>query len=295
MSAEHRRHHRYAVNLPIRILEGAKVTDAVIKNVSFDGLLVQTHQVPTVRRLIRLELVLPSDGEPIRLTAMAVHVFPGADDPNARQVGIQMFGLDTAARHRWDRFIVDLRSGKTSLPVQEFVPAPKPAEPHAGAPTPAEAPEPRAAGPTPVEAPEPRPPPKPRILDAGPAELRVVLDSSTSVESVCAFIRNQDELMIRTDVRIALGRPVHLTLVHPDTERVLSLPGRVRRQYAEIDFVGLSVLVSVDDCELEALDEFQRAQVSITIELDSVDLLGLDRLAADTPAGAEAIAPGSIA
>ncbi len=245
MSAEHRRHHRYAVELPIVVIEGRRSTSALVRNVSFDGLLVSTRTPPTERKLLRLEVELPGLKDPLRLTAMAVHIveLDGGD----HAVGIQLFGLDPAARHEWDRFIVDLRSGRTPFEVSE----------------------------KPPDKPKRAPPSEPKILDAGPAELRVLLDTSTSVEAVCAFIRNQDELMIRTDVRIGLGRDVWVTLVHPTTSRTISLPGRVRQQHASVEFVGLAVLVSVDDSELAALESFADEQISITIELDSVDLIGL--------------------
>ncbi|MEQ8275426.1 MAG: PilZ domain-containing protein [Deltaproteobacteria bacterium] len=264
MSAEHRRHHRYAVELPIIVLEGRRATPALVRNVSFDGLLVSTRSPPTARKLLRLEVELPNLQEPLRLTAMAVHIVER--DGGDHAVGIQLFGLDPATRHEWDRFIVDLRSGRTPFAVTE----------------------------KPIETPKRAPPPEPKILDAGPAELRVLLDSSTSVEAVCAFIRNQDELMIRTDVRIGLGRDVWVTLVHPTTARTLSLPGRVRQQHAAVDFVGLSVLVSVDDSELAALESFEDEQISITIELDSVDLVGLGDVEGADAAPQRELPPGTV-
>ena len=387
MSREHRRHHRYDVDLPARIVEGRSTTTGQVRNVSFDGLLVVTKTPPPVRKLLRMEVTVAPDEEPIRVTAMAVHIAKRAEGEET-DVGIQLFGLAPEIRQQWDRFIVALRAaipapataapasapppapvapkaterptpppaaatapatpkateraaaptnppsaGASAPPAGASLPpavasAPPAASPSAGASPPSAASPSAGASPPPAAAPPPasvprvlapsaaprplppsaaprplapsaapaplapsaaprprvdaRPPPpaigpaRPTVLDAGPPELRIRLDGQMTIESVCAFIQEAQVLKIRTDVRISLGREVWVTFLDGTTGRTLSIPGRVRMQHAEVGFIGLTVGISSEVVQRLLRGDIAQSDVSITIELESLDLVGLE-------------------
>lgn len=244
MGSEHRRHQRYDVDLPAMMIEGSTARGVTVRNVSFDGLLVVAKEPAGIRKLLRLELSLPTDAKAIRLTAMAVYCSP-PDEDGTHRVGIQFFGLEPATRRRWDQYIVAVRSGQAPVPVKEG-------------------------------AAKRRTKKRPTVLQAGPPELRILLDSKEMVEAICAQILDHQQLYIRTDVRIALGRELWVTLYHPSTAKSVAIPAKVRQQYASEKFIGLAVVPRIEEAERAALEDFEKEHVSITIELDPDDLMGLE-------------------
>ena len=70
-------------------------------DVSYRGLFLCTDTPPSLRQLVRLEILL-SESETLSLHAMAVHVVPPGD-PKGRLagVGVQFYAVDRASASRW--------------------------------------------------------------------------------------------------------------------------------------------------------------------------------------------------
>jgi hypothetical protein len=94
---ERRRDRRHPVELPVTMKVGKKSFSGTTVNVSFKGLRVKADDLPTVRQLVQLEMLLGSDS--FSAHAMVVHAGTGA-------VGLEFFGRTN--NPAWDEFVQGL-------------------------------------------------------------------------------------------------------------------------------------------------------------------------------------------
>lgn len=110
---------RVATNIAVRLHWNRRAYESYTQDVSRRGLRVVTHADPTVPFLVKLELALPADAEPIILHAMVVHVARGEQDLH-NQVGMRLYGIGDEDRLRWGHFIDSLARPTGPQPVRRL-------------------------------------------------------------------------------------------------------------------------------------------------------------------------------
>lgn len=238
-SSEQRRHDRYPVTLPATITAGKTTTSSMATDVSFGGIFVRTDKPPALRNLVRINLVLPSDSQPIQLLGMAVYVVR-PEDARGRVpgAGVQFFGIDNATRERWERFVSGVRAARAVVA-------------RAGSGTRANLPEKSA---------------KP--------ELRL---NAPSVDALRAAVLGAPEGIVTIPAPLVLppATTLKLTLVHPESGRHLDLQTVV----VAADGKRLRVRLLERDARRSEIERFLDDDFHITVDLcidEDVDLTGLD-------------------
>lgn len=230
VGAENRRHERYDIELPVVVWVGHEAHNMLIRNVSFEGAFIEADQVPPVQRFIQLEVFLPGETDSLRVPGTAVY-------HRSEGFGVRFFCLQPEARRRWNEFILLVRdaTGETS-DVVPLARRPKPA-PAQGADRP--------------------------VISASVPELRVALDSEEQVQAVRGYILDDREMLVETNINLALGASIWLTLVAPATAHSISILAEVRGVYAEPKFSGLALKCRVEETDRIGLDEFASAYVAV--------------------------------
>ena len=238
-ASEQRRHDRYPVTLPATITAGKTTTTTMATDVSFGGIFVRTDKPPALRNLVRINLVLPSDSQPIQLLGMAVYVVR-PEDARGRVAGagVQFFGIDNATRERWERFVSGVRAARAV--VSRAASAARPHLPEKSA--------------------------KP--------ELRL---NAPSVDALRAAVLGAPEGVITIPAPLMLppNTSLRLTLVHPESGRHLDLQTVV----VAADGKRLRVRLLEREARRVDIERFLDDDFHITVDLsidEDVDLTGLD-------------------
>jgi hypothetical protein len=93
-----RRDARVDAKVPVVLRRGGgRVFDLWTSDVSFRGLFLKTSELPPLRSLVQLKVVLPH--HTFDTHAMCVHLVDGVG------VGLQFWGLSGADRNAWDAFV----------------------------------------------------------------------------------------------------------------------------------------------------------------------------------------------
>lgn len=95
---------RFATNIAARLHWNRLVYESYTEDVSRRGLRVLTHAEPSIPMLVKLELALPGDPEPLVLHAVVVHVARAQQELH-RHVGMRLYGIGDDDRWRWGQFI----------------------------------------------------------------------------------------------------------------------------------------------------------------------------------------------
>jgi hypothetical protein len=113
MSAERRREPRHRFRLPLTLVWRRRELVVESVDVSFRGILVQTDEKLPERQLVRLRVRLP-DGAELAVMGMVVRAVAGcARGPG---IAIQLYGLGTEERARWEHFVRGIRVSATRQP-----------------------------------------------------------------------------------------------------------------------------------------------------------------------------------
>jgi PilZ domain len=127
-SSEQRRDARYPARIVARVWRRNQTIELLTNDVSFRGVFIRTDAPPSLRQLVKVELVLPSKVN-VSGHAMVVHVAAtpeGAakNESGVPGIGLQFWGPITNAR-AWEQFIHQLRererSGTASAKVTDKV------------------------------------------------------------------------------------------------------------------------------------------------------------------------------
>lgn len=102
---------RYPVGLPASIGTAQATLDVVTRDVSFEGVSVETpgdgaHARFKLGQLVQLKISLPHDSYPIEVSAAVAH---RALRKRSLIAGLRFFGMGGAARAKWDEFVSRLR------------------------------------------------------------------------------------------------------------------------------------------------------------------------------------------
>ncbi len=230
-----RRDERFNFVTPALLIRGKRRTQLHSADVSFSGLFLKTDNPPPLRELVRIKLVLPSDRQDVELMGMAVHrVEPGG--PRLAGIGILLYGLDPAARSRWETFVQEVRFGK-----------------HGDGPT-QDVSWPEAVAPV--------------VTNYRP-ELKVKLPHQEALRTIRDRDLVRKRTFVRTELYLESKSPVVVLFVHPESSRVFSVKGTVLQQIRRPGLVGLGLeLEGVDDKLRAAFDDFMKDEVHVTIDVD---------------------------
>ena len=103
---------RFAYRLPVTLLRGREEIPVRTEDVSFQGLFLEMDDVPPLRHLLHLRLLLPPFHRELHVFGMAVHaVAPDNDAGRPGGVGVQLYALDRVARTIWGNFVSRVRHG----------------------------------------------------------------------------------------------------------------------------------------------------------------------------------------
>jgi hypothetical protein len=239
-----RREPRFRLQIPVQLRLGKQIIDLVTEDVSFSGMFLRTDQPPPQRGLVKVDVPVEGDRQPIPLVAMVVHRIEPI--PGSRRVpgaGLQLYGVGGEVRDRWARFILSLRQRHQDA----------------------------ASRPVRVEVSNVTPPVEPinRRHERFAAVLAV--RSNTLDELVTTYTRDisQGGTFLTTDVPLTAGDDLYVELIHPESGTSFGLQCIVKRKVR--DGVG----VEFSDLDDERRELFWRF-VEPVIELDDGDLVLLD-------------------
>lgn len=262
-------------------------------DVSYRGLFLCTDTPPSLRQLVRLEILL-SEGETLSLHAMAVHVVPPGD-PMGRiaGVGVQFYAVDRASASRWGRYIDQVRreAGRPTRPkglgptptaiisrsaVREIAeslrpPGAPPAIAPVAKPPPLtiQAPVPRAAPPplpSSSASPKPgspaRPMPSRRKFPRYDAELELDVRDLGELHRMLTRDVSHGGMFIVTDAPLEAGTRLLLQVIHPVSDERFDISAVVRRREAKPQGIGVE-FVDLTEARREAFMSFIRASLQL--------------------------------
>lgn len=241
-----RRDKRYVVGLPVTLFVGRRWIEAETGDVSHGGVFVlldeELHdgsvviQADTARSaeilrsgaLVRVEIALPPEGEPFAATGRLVHREPANARDGRRGVGVQFYGLGRQSTERWASFIDHLRTRSPGTE-ERFV---------------------AIAKVRPVDAAFLR-------TDKQVGTLRVEVESVRALVTMLAHDLEKGSMFLACSADAFVDDELLLQIVHPISEDVFELVGRVRRVVKDGRLRGLDVeLTGCDDERRERFDEF---------------------------------------
>lgn len=219
--SEQRREARYPARIVARIVRRSQSIELLTNDVSFRGVFIRTDSPPTLRQLVKFELVLPS-GVVVSGHAMVVHIAATAPDQPKGQgavpgIGLQFWGPLANARD-WEQLIHQLRAreraGMAAAKASDKVR---------------------------------------RASQRFKLALEVALDGKTSITRDVS----ENGMAIRTDLKMPAGTRAEVELRARD--ETIKVDVVVRREIDDNDFRGLGVeFVDVDASRRAALVAFVR-------------------------------------
>ncbi len=241
-----RRDKRYVVGLPVTLFVGRRWIEAETGDVSHGGVFVLLDEklhdgavsIPTdtdrsaeILRsgaLVRVEVALPPDGDPFAATGRLVHREAALARDGRRGVGVQFYGLGRESIERWAAFIDHLRTNWPSTE-ERFV---------------------TFAVTTPVDAAFLR-------TDRQVGTLRVEVESVRALATLLTRDLARGSIFLACSADAFVDDELLLQIVHPISEDVFELAGKVRRVVKDGGLRGLEVeLCGCDDERRERFDEF---------------------------------------
>lgn len=215
------------IALPIALRAGRRRLALETADVGMGGLFVVTSEELALRQLVRIELVLPSDGRPFAAMGWLVHRESGAGHPAG--VGVQFYGLGKDEQRRWDAFVDRVRGGAPAAPPLLDV----------------------------ARLPRGRHVPRRFTRDAAHAAVvRVEFPSDDDLRTALLRDVPRGAIFFLSDAELAVGDRVGLELVHTATGDVFEIEGRVRRRVTDDPVRGLEVKLAVDDERRARFAEF---------------------------------------
>ncbi len=218
---------RTPLSVPLVLRSGKRRLSLETADVSLGGLFVVTGEDLPIRQLVRVEMMLPTDGRPFSATGWLVHRRPETGD--AAGMGVQFYGLGKDEQARWDRFVERVRLGTPPVPAMVEM----------------------------ARLPRGEVVPRQFTRDAShSAVVRVQFPSSDELR--VALLRDvpRGGIFLVCVLGLAVGDRVGLEVVHPATGEVFEIEGRVRRRVQDDGVHGLDVKIALDDERRARFTEF---------------------------------------
>jgi hypothetical protein len=220
---------RVAAEVPVVVRLGKRRLDLVTGDVSHGGLFVRTEESLDLRQLVRVELILTTDGKGFTAMGWLVHARPLDGKDRGAGVGVQFYGVGREEQTRWDGFVAEMRAQTWLRNV------PRDATPARGFAVPRE-----------------------HKRDAAHvAVIRVKYASLADLGTMLARDVERGALFFATDqIGLAVGDRVGLEIVHPLNGDVFEIDGRIRRVVDDQRVRGLEVKIAMDEERRRRFGEF---------------------------------------
>lgn len=219
-SSEQRREGRYPARIVARLVRRGQTIELLTHDVSFRGVFIRTDAPPTLRQLVKFELLLPSNVL-VSGHAMVVHVAASTDGQPSDEgtipgIGLQFWGPLTNAKE-WEQFVHQAKMCE------------------------------RNGGATTTATDKVR-----RSSEHFKVAIEVVLDGKTSMTRDIS----ENGMAIRTDLALPVGARARVEM-RTDQGDAMHFSAVVRRTIEESDFRGLGVeLVDVEPARRATLLDF---------------------------------------
>ena len=239
--SEQRREGRYPARIVARIVRRGQTIELLTNDVSFRGVFIRTDSPPSLRQLVKFELLLPSNVV-VSGHAMVVHIAARPDgqpkgEGGVPGIGLQFWGPLTHAKE-WEQFVHQLkvreRAGMAAAKATDKVR---------------------------------------RASERFKLALDVILDGKTSMTRDVS----ENGMAIRTDLALPVGARARVEM-RTGRGDAMHFDVVVRRAIDESGFRGLGVeLVGLDPTKRAALLDFVRRNAPddeepIFIDIDDPDL-----------------------
>jgi len=216
------------VGVPLMLDVGRRAVELVTEDVSHGGLFLRTELDISLRQLVRVEMLLPPHADRFDAAGKIVHRVPAVQGDRAAGIGIQFYGLGAEARARWATFVGFVR--------ERF-----PASSERGV---------ALATASPVT-------PLYRRTHSEAFALHVRV--ATLSDLVTLFRRDvrRRRMFVLFDKQCWVGDEVCLLIVHPHTDDVFELRGRVTRCVRDHGIGGIDLaLYEMDQERMLRFEEF---------------------------------------
>ena len=219
---------RYMIEVPLLVELGKQRLELSTEDVSHGGVFFRTETPLPLQTLVNVEIVLPPRSQHFRATARVVHNVPSVSGIQQAGAGLEFYGIGSEVRKRWDSFVSHVREHypesaerATILVTGEFV--------------------------------------KPMVRRNAEHAHVLALHLRSLADLVTMLRRDLRErrLFVMTNVQAERGELIGLWVVHPHTEDIFELEGRVARRVSDGGLGGLALtLEGLTDERLARLEEF---------------------------------------
>ncbi len=215
------------VALPLLLDVGRQVHELVTEDVSHGGLFLRTELELGLRQLVRVSMLLPPHADHFEAAGKIVHQLPHVQGDRGGGIGIQFYGLGSDARARWATFIASVR---------EFPEANERSASLASA--------------APVT---------PLFVRGKSCAFWLKIHVATLTDLITLFRRDitRKRMFVLTERPCFVGDLVGLWVVHPHTDDVFELAGRVARCVRDHGVGGIDLaLLDIDHERMLRFEEF---------------------------------------
>jgi uncharacterized protein (TIGR02266 family) len=230
---ERRRDPRHPVRLPIILHRGPHKQALLTEDVSVRGVFVRTDDPPPIKALVRVEMVLPTDSEPLVASGVVAHRVQQPTEAAHRSpgAGIHFYDLPADQLARWRGFVdwAAERAARIARPLRVSAPM----------------------APEPVRRSEPR-----RAI-----QLRVRVRTEAELHTLYTRDLSRGGMFLATELPLAVGDRLRVELVHPTTNESFPLRCRVRHRLSRHGQAGVGVqFEQVGPAAAAALEAFVRTE-----------------------------------
>jgi hypothetical protein len=244
-----RRYTRLAIRCAAQMSDGRATRSLRTEDVSLRGFFLRMDTPLALRRLVELQLVLPTTDVALKTFGMTVHsVVPGNEFGKPPGVGIELYALDRVARSTWEDFIRQAAAEANFAGAHDSPPTSR----------------------------------TPAILPSMPRRFRrtttvVKMRAKSVAELYVLHARDltRGGLSVETDQELLLGAPIVIEVQHPETGETFLLDAIVRHRRGDLRGFGVEVC-GVDERMKEAFLDFIRGGIYI----DESEIILVDESAA---------------
>ncbi len=206
-----RREERYPIRIPVVLRIGRVTHNYLSGDVSYRGIFVCTDVPPVLRQLITIEAVLPPNNTEFSSHGMSVYTLhPDNAGKRSPGVGVQFYAQSQNDRRIWERFVDHARHNPPAMP-QDTI--------------------------DPIKRKHPR-------VDA---RFEVRPHDLNELETLFTRDISKGGMFLETDMRIAVGLKLAITIYHPVTRRAFTIDSVVKRCSATPHGVGLEFVDLTED------------------------------------------------
>jgi hypothetical protein len=223
-----RRDKRFGVDLPAVLHVGRTHEQARTVDVGHGGVFLATSLEVPLRQLVKVQMFLPPEDVAFEAAGKLVHRVDVASASRAAGFGVQFYGLGRDAREVWDRFIAHVRASHPEVaPLSVHLCHAERIEPIY------------------------------RRNDRHALVLRVRGERLPDMVALYERVVKERRMFVLYQSNAFVDDPVGLQIVHPYTEDIFELEGKVVRVVRDATLSALDISLSgLDEERLERFDEF---------------------------------------